>query len=270
MLLLLSSESAFGGDPFEIQVYDGTANPPLVPGVELHLNGWPTGRRDAASPEAPLHGQFHATVEPSLGITPWWELGAYVQTALRTDDGVMDWAGAKLRSKFVTPPHFDAHVRLGVNLELSYLPATYDRDVWGTEIRPIAAWQNQEWLFVINPILDQSLGGPGASDGPSFEPAVKASHTWGPVALGLEYYATLGPVASPLPLRQEDHLIFETLDLFLDPHLEVNIGFGQGLTPASAGLVMKAIVGYTFEPLGTQPAAFTSMRKGIGHDIGNR
>ena len=71
MLLLLSSEPAFAGDPFEIQVYDGTSNPPLVPSVELHLNGWPTGRRDAAAPEAPpmkpssLSSRVHLLLERS-------------------------------------------------------------------------------------------------------------------------------------------------------------------------------------------------------------
>jgi hypothetical protein len=174
---------------------------------------------------------------------------------------VVDWAGAKLRSKFVTPPRFHAHLRLGVNIELSYLPATYDRDLWGTEIRPIVAWQDRDWLFAFNPILDQSLAGSGASDGPSFQPAAKASRALGPVALGLEYYGTFGPVVSPLPLRQEDHYIYETLDLVGVAHLEVNVGLGEGLTPASAGIVLKAIVGYTFEPPATHAATSASNGK---------
>jgi hypothetical protein len=260
-LLLLVVEPARAQDPFEIQVYDGTANPAGVPGVELHLNDWATGHREGVPPEAPLHGQFHATVEPSLGVTPWWELGAYIQSAVRTDDGVVDWAGAKLRSKFVTPPGYHPHLRFGVNLELSYLPSTYDRDVWGTEVRPIAAWHDREWLFAFNPIFDQSLAGPGASDGPSFDPAAKASHAWGRIALGLEYYGSIGPLASPLPPRQEAHYIYETFELVEVPNFELNIGIGEGLTPASAGIVMKAIVGYTFEPFATQsPARASSLR----------
>ena len=261
-LLLLSMGRARAGDPFEIQVYDGTANPVGVFGSELHLNDWATGHHNADPPEAPLHGQFHATIEPSLGVMPWWELGAYFQTAVRADNGVMDWAGAKLRSKFVTPPGWRPHLRLGVNVELSYLPATYDSDRWGTEIRPIAAWQNSEWLFAINPILDQSLAGSGASDGPSFQPAAKASYTWGPIALGLEYYGTLGPVVSALPLRQEEHYVYETLDVVGVAHFELNVGLGEGLTPASAGIVMKAIVGYTFERSATERSVLASHKKG--------
>jgi hypothetical protein len=235
------------GDPFEIQVYDATANAAGVPGLELHLNDWATGNRTATPPEAPLHGQFHATLEPSLGLTSFWELGAYLQGAVRADDGVVDWAGAKLRSKFVTPPTWDRHWRLGVNFEVSYLPPTYDHDRWGSEVRPIVAWHDRNWLFAFNPILDQPLFGTDASRGPSFQPALKVARTVGPVAVGFEYYATLGPPSAILPWRDEEQQVFEVVDLLSIEHLEVNLGVGEGLTQASEGIVVKAIVGYEFD-----------------------
>jgi hypothetical protein len=245
---------ALAGDAFEIQVYDGTANAPGVPGIELHLNGWPTGHRTSASPpEAPLHGQYHATLEPSLGITPFWELGAYLQSAVRTDDGVAEWAGVKLRSKLVTPPNWTPHWRLGVNLEASYLPGTYDRSRWGSELRPIVAWQDATWLLALNPILDQSLAAPDASSGPSLQPAAKVAGRLGPVALGLEYYATLGHVTAVSAPRDQEHYLFEVIDLLSIERLELNVGIGEGLTPASEGLVVKAILGTTFETSTTRP-----------------
>jgi hypothetical protein len=240
---------ARAGDPFEIQVYDGTANAPGAPGIELHLNDWASGYRSAASPEAPLYGQFHATLEPSLGLFPFWEIGAYLQAAVRTSDGVAGWAGTKLRSKFVTPSSFDRHWRFGLNLEVSYLPPVYDHDRWGSEIRPIAAWHDDNWLFVVNPILDQALGGSDAGEGPVFEPAAKVARTVGPVALGFEYYATLGPLSALLPWREQEHQIFEVVDLVSVDRLELNFGVGEGLTPSSAGIVIKAIVGYEFSPV---------------------
>jgi hypothetical protein len=237
---------ARAGDPFEIQVYDGTANPPGVPGIELHLNQWATGNTAATPPEAPLHGQFHATLEPSLGILPWWELGAYLQGAVRTDAGVVDWAGVKLRSKFVTPPTWDPHWRLGVNFEGSYLPATYDHDQWGSEIRPIVAWHDDDWLFALNPILDQPLAGSDASQGPSLQPALKVARTVGPVALGIEYYATLGPLTNIAPWSDEQQQIFECVDLLSVADFELNAGVGEGLTSSSEGVVFKMILGYEF------------------------
>jgi hypothetical protein len=239
---------ARAGDPFEIQVYDGTANAPGEPGIELHVNDWATGNRmDYTPPEVALHGQFHATWEPSLGITPFWELGGYLLTAWRPDPGVYEWAGVKLRSKFVTPPSFDPHWRFGVNLEVSYSPFTYDHDRWGSEVRPILAWRNDQWLLAFNPILDQALAGSDASKGPSFQPALKVARTVGPVALGFEYYATLGPLTAIEPWNRQEQQVFEVLDLLSIERFELNLGVGEGLTPSSAGIVLKAIVGYEFD-----------------------
>ncbi len=249
----LAPDRATAADPFEIQVYDGTADPVGVPGLELHLNDWTTGHRAGSPPELPLHGQLHATFEPSIGVAPFWELGAYLQWAARTDDGAFDWAGVKLRSKFVTPAEWDPHWRLGVNFEVSYLPQAYDRDLWGSEVRPIVAWQDEHWLFAFNPILDQALGGADASLGPDLEPAAKAARALGPVALGFEYYGTVGPVSAPLPWSSQQHYIFEVVDFIGLERYELSAGVGEGLTAASAGIVVKAILGYTFETATTRP-----------------
>jgi len=254
---LLVSRSARALDTFEIQVYDGTANPVGVPAVELHLNDWATGERTATAPELPLNSQFHATLEPSVGLLPFWELGAYVQSALRAD-GTFDYAGAKLRSKFVTPPGWNARWRLGFNLELSYVPPTDDRDRWAAELRPIVAWQDRRWLFAFNPIVDQSLAGHGASDGPSFEPAFKAARSLGLFAVGFEYYGSLGPMAAPLRLADQAHYLYEVIDWLSLDHVEINAGIGEGLTTASAGIVVKAILGYSFDGVATQPRPVAS------------
>ena len=133
-----------------------------------------------------------------------------------------------------------------MNLELSYLPATYDAQRWGIEMRPIVAWHDEDWLFAFNPILDWPLGSEARRRGPSFEPAVKASRTVGPVALGFEYYATLGPLTAILPWQDEQQQLFEVVDLVSVDRLELNFGVGEGLTPRAPGIVIKAIVGYEF------------------------
>jgi hypothetical protein len=242
-----SARPARAVDPFEIQVYDGTANAPGVFGLELHLNHVATGYGTATPPELPLRGQTHATLEPSFGVAPWCELGFYLQSALRAD-GHFDYAGAKLRSKFVTPPSFHQHLRLGVNVELSLLPEAYDRDRWGAELRPIAAWEADHWLAVLNPIVDLRLAGSDARAGPTFEPAAKLARSFAEVlGLGVEYYAAIGPIASPSPLAAQTHQLFGVVDLEAFRDVEVELGLGGGVTPASAGLVGKVIVGYSFD-----------------------
>jgi hypothetical protein len=243
----LTSDAAFAVDPFEIQVYDGTANAPGVPGLELHANCVASGRTTADPPELPQDRQTHLTLEPSLGVLPWWEIGGYFQTALRKD-GVFEYAGVKLRSKFVTPPNPASHVRLGVNLEASLLPARYDHDRWSAEVRPIAAWEDSFWLLAVNPIIDTPLTSDGGWAGPSLEPAGtvlrKVDDT---LSFGLEYYGNLGPLAGLLPWREEEHYLYEVVNLLSVPGLELNAGVGEGLTAASNAFVVKAIVGYTWD-----------------------
>jgi len=210
------------------------------------MNRFATGRSTAEAPELPLRGQAHATLEPSYGLTPWWELGGYLQSTLR-DDGHFDYAGIKLRSKFVTPPEFHPHVRLGVNAELSLLPEAYDRDRWGGELRPIAAWEGSGWLFAVNPIVGFHFGD-DFRDGPSFEPAAKiARDVLGILAVGAEYYGDIGPLGAVSAVREQDHVLLGALDLVAFANMEVNFGLGGGLTPASAGWLGKVILGVSFD-----------------------
>jgi hypothetical protein len=234
-------------DAFEIQVYDGTADPPGASGAELHTNVVASGPRTPVPGEIDRTHETHLTLEPSHGMTRFWEVGGYLQTAIGAD-GVARFAGVKLRSKFVTPPGWQPHARLGVNLEVSWLPARFDPDQWGGEIRPIAAWEDEHWLAAINPILDFSFTGPALRDGPSFEPAleVKRKVAGGAVAVGIEYYAGLGPILSPLPGREQQHTLFEAVDIAWS-HLSINAGLGLGLSSGSEALVVKAILGYSTE-----------------------
>jgi hypothetical protein len=240
-------------DAFEIQVYDGTADAPGVMGLELHLNSVPNGRKEAEAPELPSHHQSHFTLEPSFGVTPWWEIGAYFQTALR-GDGVFAYGGVKLRSKFVTPPGWHPNLRLGANFEISRLPEVFDRDRWGSEVRPIVAWENERWIFAVNPIVSTSLAGPGSDDGPAFEPALMAKvKIAGVCAFGIEYFGDTGPIAHPAPSSSQEHYLFEAFDLLSIDKLELNIAVGEGLTAGSNALVVKAIAGYSWDAVVRSP-----------------
>lgn len=236
--VLLAAGQAAALDPFEIQVYDGSADRRGEAGLEVHVNGVLRGLKTAVYPELPPDHQWHLTLEPSYGVTDYWELGGYLQTAL-LPDGTADYAGAKLRSKFVLPA---PELRLGVNFELSLLPARYEAGRWGGEIRPIVGWETDRFIVVTNPILSLSLTG-GEVD---FEPCGMAKVKLGPVALGVEYYAGLGALLSPEAAGLQQHYVFEALDLLSVPRFELNAAVGEGLTRSSNALIAKMIVGYTF------------------------
>jgi hypothetical protein len=247
--------SARAVDHFEIEIYDGTANSPGSPGLELHLNSWLSGHRAGTPPELPLHGQVHATLEPSFGVTRCWELGAYLQMAFR-DDGTVDWAGVKARSKFVVPPDWDPHWHLGANFELAYVPSAYEANSWSVEVRPIVSWHDPRWLVAANPIFGVALDGSG---GPSFEPALKVARTFGPIAVGFEYYGDLGTVDNIEPIQRQEHYLFEALDVLDVSAFELNAAVGEGFTSTSAGIVVKAIVGYEWESPAAAPHEHSSI-----------
>jgi hypothetical protein len=238
LLLALPARAA---DPFEIQVYDATANEPGKVGLEVHTNFVARGLTTAEGPEHPQNHQLHLTFEPSYGLTEWLELGGYLQFALR-DGTEADFAGFKLRAKLVTPHSFSEHFRLGLNFEYSHLPETYDRARNGGELRPIVAWENDRFLFAANPIVGLTFDGSGLS----FEPAAKAVLKLGHIGVGLEYYTSLGSVTGFDAFRNQEHALFQTLDILDFEPLELNLGIGEGLTRGSNDLVVKVIFGWSF------------------------
>jgi hypothetical protein len=244
---LSSARPARATDPFEIQVYDGTANAPMQPGLELHLNYVASGLKEPDGATVAQHHQAHMTLEPSLGILPWWELGLYFQTAVVPGAG-FEYAGAKLRSKFVTPPKWHPNLRLGANFELALIPERFDHDRWSTELRPIVAWENARWLFALNANVTTPLGGPGFHDGPAFEPAVMALvKLFDVTAVGFEYYSGLGPFSDFAPFAKQEHYLYEVANLLAVDALELNVGVGEGLSDASNKLVFKLIVGWEWD-----------------------
>jgi hypothetical protein len=239
-------------DLFEIQVYEGDHHPPGEAGLELHLNWTPRGSTTAASPaEVPPDGAFRVTLEPSLGVTDWLELGAYLETFTAPGAGAA-WGGYKLRAKLVVPGQAGLPFRLGLNVELANLPPTVDPARWSLEVRPILAWEVGRWVLAVNPIIAVPLSGPdgGRAD---FEPAAKVRwDTRRGVAVGFEYYAGLGPLRDLEPLSSQSHLLVAAVDLAPVPGAEdgpweLNLGVGAGLTSATPQQwVLKAILGRTF------------------------
>ncbi|MGO9835659.1 MAG: hypothetical protein ACLP1X_15745 [Polyangiaceae bacterium] len=60
-------------------------------------------------------------------------------------------------------------------------------------------------------ILDQPLAGSDASRGFVRAHAEGRPHCLGPVAVGFEYYATLGPPSATPPWRQEEQQVFKAI-----------------------------------------------------------
>jgi hypothetical protein len=233
---------AYAQDNFEIQVYDSETAGPWRVGLETHLIYIVTGST-VTSPEgeAPTNHQFHLTFEPHLGIGTWVELGMYLQTAIRPDEG-FEYAGVKLRCKLRLDEKLAGAIGLAINFEISNVPRQFEPNVWGSEIRPIIDGRWGLFYASFNPIFDIDLNGPQAGL-PQFEPAAKVAfdvvHS---LALGLEYYGAYGPITHTLPLSESTNRLFAALD-FTSDYFDLNFGVGYGFTAPEQWLV-KAILGF--------------------------
>jgi hypothetical protein len=245
--LLLVATPAWAVDPFEIQVYDGAINRPLEAGLELHTNFTAQGRTMAEYPDEITPDKLlRTTLEPSLGLLEWWELGAYLQFAFDPNGPAEHWAGFKLRSKWVVPRRHTGDFLLGLNVELGRGVARLGGAYWDTELRPIIAWERGHWLLAVNPILGWVLSGPDTHAAPEFEPAAKVRWDTGHhVGVGLEYYAGFGALSDVPAVAHQEHVLYAAGDL-IDGPVELNVAVGHGLTAATDDWTIKTIVGVGF------------------------
>jgi hypothetical protein len=234
---------------FEIQVYGSETTPPGSTMVELHSNSAIRGTTKVEDGVLPTQYAVHETLEITHGWTSWFETGFYIFTSVQTlgpDEGYW-WVGSHIRPRVRAPEEWHLPVGLGLSLEVGYQQRRFSADTWTLEIRPIIDKQIGPWYFAFNPVLDQSLKGPGRKTGIEFSPAAKVSFDLTKlVSPGIEYYGSFGPIGNFNSPSQQQQQLYAVVDLNVDPRWEVNVGVGFGLTHATDGLIIKMILGRRF------------------------
>ncbi len=244
--LVLAAAPAGAQGNFEIQVYGAETTAPGKTMVELHSNSALQGTTGATDGIRPTQDAVHETLEITHGWTHWFETGFYIFTSIQQDQG-WEWVGNHVRPKIRVPEEWGWPVGLALSVEVGYQRPQYQADTWTVEIRPIIDTQIGPWYLAFNPVLEQSLKGPGTKTGMEFSPAAKIGYDLTKaVSPGIEYYSGLGPIGSFLPASQQQQQIFAVVDLNLDPKWEINLGIGVGLTTATDGLIIKSIIGRRF------------------------
>jgi hypothetical protein len=245
-LLCLFALAARAQNDYEIQVYESETVAPGSTMVELHSNFTGDGSHTVINGVLPSTDAEHETLEITHGWTPWFETGFYVFSSIQPAHG-WNWVGDHLRPRVRVPESWHWPVGLSLSVEGGYQQPAFCEDTWNLELRPIIDKKIGPWYFAINPALEKSLKGYGAGEGWGFSPAVKISYdVTKVVALGVEYYAGLGPITHFSDYPDQQHQIFPTLDLNFSEAWEFNLGFGFGLTRTSDNLLLKMILGRRF------------------------
>ena len=184
--------------------------------------------------------------EVTHGFTAWFETGFYVFSSIQPHDG-WQWVGDHVRPRVRAPEEWHLPVGLSLSTEIGYQRRSFSEDTWTWEIRPIIDKQWNRWYFSVNPAFEKSLHGSNANTGFGLAPSAKVSFdVTRKIALGVEYYSSLGAIDHFDCWKDQQHQIFPALDLNLSPRWEFNFGVGFGLTPSTDDLIVKLILGYRF------------------------
>ena len=241
-----SPDVALSQDNYEIQVYGADTVPAGKTMVEIHSNFAVQGERDEVNGVLPSIHALHETLEITHGFTPWFETGFYVFSSIQPGHG-WEWVGDHIRPRIAVPADWHWPVGLSLSTEIGYQRRLFSEDTWNWEIRPIIDKQWGRWYFALNPALEKSLKGLNSNKGWGFAPSGKISFdVTKVVAIGAEYYSSLGPVGNFSNWSEQQQQIFPTIDLNLSPDWEFNFGVGFGLTRSTDGLIVKLILGYRF------------------------
>jgi hypothetical protein len=231
---------------YEVQVYASEMTPKNVTMVELHSNFTASGSKTTDDGTLPTNHQVHETLEITHGFSDWFETGFYQFTSIQPD-GSWAWVGTHIRPRIGVPERYNLPVGLSLSTEFGYQRARFSADTWTWEIRPIIDKKINKLYMAFNPTIDKSFHGPSQKNGYEFSPNAKVSYdVTKKVALGVEYYGSLGPVTGFDPLRDQQQQIVPAVDVDFGANWEFNFGVGFGVTQATDHLLIKAILGYRF------------------------
>ncbi len=263
-------------EDYEIEVYPAATQAPKSLMLELHSNFTFQGQTLTVDGVAPTNHATHETLEATLGLNAWSEVGAYVFTSMQSGAGGA-WAGNSVRYRLRVPDAWAWPVGVSLSNEVGYMPSQYSEDGWTWEIRPIVDEYYGRWYLSVNPTFEHSWGGTVSRGGLQFTPSAKCTFDFTErVSAGFEYYAAPGehvalyipldvdtvvvPVSPPTPSASrmvdsdavlhlphgERQQLFAAVDLHLSPLWEINFGVGLGTTGSTDHLVAKLILGRSF------------------------
>jgi hypothetical protein len=240
-ILLFFFKIAAAQDNYEIQVYGSPTQTKGSTMIELHSNYTFNGEKNIVDGVRPSNNALHETLEITQGVTENFEIGFYLFTNYTSPYGYK-LVGTHIRPRVQVPDKWKWPVGVSLSTEIGFQSSDYSSDTWNLEIRPIIDKQFKKLYIAFNPAFGFGLKGSNDHT-PSFEPNLKTSYSFNKVALGLEYYGSLGQLDHVPGIAQQNHALFAVADLDIDPKWEINFGPGWGLTQATDAFVFKIIVG---------------------------
>ena len=233
---VMTVPAAHAALPDEIEVYTGDLTKPGEWAVEVHVNTTPSGRKEPEFPgEIVSHHAWRVTPEISYGITPTVDVGVYLPWVF-APGGTQKFAGPKLRAKWIPiqVPEGGGGMFAGVNVEYAWVDSSLEQVTRVFEVRPIIGYEDEQWLFSVNPILEFAQSGPTKNHAPEFTPSLKIGRKIQEgIMAGIEYYSELGPLNDFESHSEQSHTLYLALDVERGP-INFNFGIGRGMSGTAA------------------------------------
>ena len=263
-LFLFWTRSVRSQDNYEIQVYPSETMAPKTLLVELHSNFTVEGSTTTQFGMLPTEHQEHETIELTQGINDWSEVGLYFFTAEKSGNGIQ-WAGNHIRPRVRVPPSWRWPVGVSLSSEFGYARPAFSNPTWSWQIMPIVDQTIGRWYWSVNGTMVWNIH--VVPPPPSFTPQQRQAYyrdiaprgvTFGPAAsltyapskyynFGVEYYSYYGEWGNFVSLHNQQQQFFPVINLFVSPKWEINFGAGWGATAGTDHLIVKCIIGRSFD-----------------------
>jgi hypothetical protein len=261
---LLFAPGAHAQDNYEIQVYASETMAPKTLLVELHSNFTVEGSATTQFGMLPTNHQEHETIELTEGINDWSEIGFYIFTAEKSGNGIQ-WAGDHIRPRVRVPPKWHWPVGVSLSSEFGYVRPAFGNPTWSWQIMPIVDQTIGRWYWAVNGAMvwDVHVVHPPSNFTPEqkqiyYRDVAPRAVTFGPAAsvtyapskyfnFGMEYYSYYGQWGNFVALHNQQQQIFPVVNLFVSPKWEINFGAGWGATAGTDHLIVKCIIGRSFD-----------------------
>ena len=234
---------------YEIQIYPSETAAKGTTLFELHSNFTGMGERLRIGSAVPTDHAVHETLEITHGFSDIFELGFYAFTSVSAGQG-WQFVGSHLRPRIRVPASWKWPVGVSLSTEFGPTDKKYDPSEFGVEFRPIVDQTVGKFYWALNPTIGWSMKGPDAGKGihgMEFEPSVKLGWQFSKqVQAGVEYYGTTGSVTQSAPSSEQYHMLYPSIDLFLDPDWEFNAGVGFLVSGSGDHNIVKVILGRRF------------------------
>jgi hypothetical protein len=227
--VIFFAASAHAQQGYEFEVYGAELPRRGVGELEFNVNFVPSGAQLVDDPGGrATHRAIRSSIELSTGLSSWLEASLYTVTYARNKAGVA-YVGNRARLTAIAPARWGVPFELGISQELGYARPGFSESPWTYEIVPIFGKDVGRISLLVNPAFEHGMGR-GTNEW-EFEPRGELNYALGSDdAVGIAYYAVLGPVAKFDERSYQRHQLFLNGKSELRSGVEAGLGLGRGLT----------------------------------------